>query len=127
MAGSGLSIVRSNLFTSCHVDHEYVLDVCLRKYGFKTDTLSVPLKTWVNYCRLEGCKPYFGIIRMDSIYAVCELVMHNEPLGYNHIMKLHFPMATFEHRKGRVSARLNSYVTASRIKNLFDDNNQKTK
>lgn len=117
----------ANIFTSCNVEHDYMLDIRMRKYGLKTDTLSVPLKAWICYCQSTGCKPYFGIIKLDSISAVCELVMHNEQLGYNHIMNLEFPMAAFEKRKGRVSARLNSYVTASRIKNLFDDNNQNKK
>lgn len=113
----------ANLFTSCRIDHDYMIDIRLHKYGFKTDTLSVPLKTWISYCVSTGCKPYFGIIKLDDVTAVCELIMHNENLGYNHIMKLEFPMSIFEQRKGRVTARLNSYVTSSRIKKLFDDNN----
>jgi hypothetical protein len=69
-----------------------------------------------------GCKAFFGIISLekDNI-ATCELIMHNHRMGYNHIMKITFPMSTFDERKGRIQARLNSYVNSSRIKNLFAD------
>lgn len=111
----------ANLLTTNLVENDYVLNISLRKYGLKTDSLSVSLKTWVDYCRQTGCKPYFGIIRLDDNVAVCELVMHNVCMGYNHIMKIHFNMNTLNSRKGRITARLNSYVTSSRIKNIFDE------
>lgn len=117
----------ANLMTTNLISNDYILDISFRKYGFKTDTINVPLKTWIGYCKGTGCKPYFGIISLDENTAVCELVMHNNSMGYNHIMKLSFPMDNFESRKGRIKARLNSYVTSSRIKSLFDEFDSNTK
>lgn len=112
----------ANLFTSNLINNDYILDIKLRKYGLKTDTLNVPLRNWISYCQQMGCKAFFGIISLekDNI-ATCELIMHNHRMGYNHIMKITFPMSTFDERKGRIQARLNSYVNSSRIKNLFAD------
>lgn len=114
----------ANLFTSSFIKNEYEIEIQMRKYGFITDTICVPLTRWINYCRFTGCKPFFGIIALneDGI-STCELIMYNAELGYNHIMKIWFPLAALETRKGIIKARLNSYVTSSRIKNLFDDNN----
>lgn len=112
----------ANLLTSNLIDNDYTLEIMLRKYGFKTDTINVPLKQWISFCKDSGCKPFFGIISFEKDgITTCELIMHHDKMGYNHIMKLAFPMSNFESRKGRISARLNSYVTSSRIKNLFDD------
>ncbi len=117
----------ANLFTTNLVENDYTIDIRLVKYGFKTDTISLPLRQWTHYCRQTGCKPFFGIISIDDEKAVGELVMHNSLLGYNHIMKLTFPAALFESRQGHISARLNSYVNSSRVKNLFDDTPQPKK
>lgn len=117
----------ANLFTSNLIDHDFTIDMHLRKYGLKTDTVSVPLKKWIDYCRKTGCKPFFGIINLDEEKASCELIMQNASLGYNHIMRIEFPLELMESRKGHITARLNSYVNSSRIKNLFDDNNQPQK
>ena len=96
----------------------------MRKYGFKTDTIRVPLKQWISYCQQTGCKAYFGIIDLKAKGdAVCLLIMHNTNLGYNHIMKVTFPMALLEKRKGNVPVKLNSYVNYTRIENLFADHN----
>ena len=112
----------ANLLTSNLVDNDYTIEIRLWKYGFKTDTINVPLKKWISFCKESGCKPFFGIISFEKEgITTCELIMHHDKMGYNHIMRLTFPMSIFESRKGRISARLNSYVTSSRIKNLFDD------
>lgn len=112
----------ANLFTSNLINNEFILEIKLRKYGFKTDTLNVPLKKWISYCKQTGCKPFFGIISLKKEgVTTCELIMHNANMGYNHIMKISFPMISFEERKGRIPARLNSYVNSSRIKNIFAD------
>ena len=110
----------ANLFTTNLVDNDFTLRIRLRKYGFKTDTVSVPLRQWMRYCRHEGCTPFFGSISFEEKgKAICELIMHNKEMGYNHIMKLTFPMDIFDDRRGVIDARLNSYVTSSRIKKLL--------
>lgn len=114
----------ANLLTSNLVENDYTLEIRLKKYGFKTDTISIPLRRWITYCKRTGCKPYFGVIDFDiEGTTTCELIMHNEKMGYNHIMNVTFPMAIFDEKKGCIYARLNSYVTSSRIKNLFGESN----
>lgn len=114
----------ANLLTSNFVNNDFNLEIRMRKYGFKNDTLRVPLNKWISYCQQTGCKAYFGIIDFKSDgNAVCILIMHNTSLGYNHIMKVTFPMSLFEKRKGIVPVKLNSYVNYTRIENLFADYN----
>ena len=112
----------ANLLTTTYIDNNYVLDIQFRKYGFNTDTLCVPLSQWIRYCRHTGCKLFFGIVSLDEDKeAVCELLTHNGAMGYNHVMKITFPMNILEARKGHIQARLNSYVNTSRVKNLFGE------
>lgn len=115
----------ANLLTTNLVKNDFILEIKLRKYGFKTDTLNIPLVQWINFCRKTGCKAFFGVISFDKDGIVtCELVMHNSSMGYNHIMKLYFPISSLEERKGRIPVRLNSYVNSSRVKNIFADYNE---
>lgn len=111
----------ANLFTSLYIEGDFMLDIKLRKYGFKTEHIQVSLRQWITFCRQEGCKPYFGIIKLEEQTAQCELIMYNAAMGYNHVMKLYFPLNAISTRQGTIEARLTAYVTTSRVKNIFED------
>lgn len=111
----------ANLLTGCEIDNQYMIDIHLKKYGNKEETISVPLDRWINFCLNNGCKPYFGVISYDGNFAVCEVIMRNVAYGYNHVMKVTFDVSQLETRKGIIQARLNSYIPSSRIKYLFDE------
>ena len=114
----------ANLLLTGIIDGDYTLSVRLRKYGFKTDTLLTTPAAWLAFCRQEGCKPYFGLIAMSGKEAECELIMHCPDKGFNHVMRLKVPLSLIAHRKGVIEARLNAYVTVSRIRNLFEETKQ---
>ena len=112
----------ANLVTGTDIDAGINLEILLVKYGFQTETFTVPLRQWVAFCLKEGCTPYFGVISHEQHKTVCELVMHNEALGYAHVMKLIIDPAIIDSRKGKATARLNSYVPLSNVKSVFYDN-----
>lgn len=111
----------SNLMTTVAIENDYDLQIRLLKYGFVQDTIQVKLNQWLNYCFNEGCIGYFGIIGEDNGIADCELIMRNSALGYIHLMRLSIDVTTLEERKGLIKARLNSYITTTRVKYLFDE------
>ena len=115
----------ANLFTSLYIEGDFTIDIQLRKYGFKTERILVPLRQWITFCLQEGCKPYFGIIKLEEHTAQCELIMYNASMGYNHVMKLYFPLNAISTRQGTIEARLTPYVTTSRVKNIFEDDQRK--
>lgn len=111
----------ANLLVTGLPEGDYSLHIRLRKYGFKTEMVETTPAQWLRFCLEEGCKPYFGIISLGDEEAVCELIMHCPDKGYNHVLKLNVPLTVIDGRQGTIHARLNAYVTASRIKNLFED------
>ena len=111
----------ANLFTSLYIEGDFTLDIQLRKYGFKTERIQVPLHQWTAFCLQEGCKPYFGIIQLQEQTVQCELIMYNAAMGYNHVMKLYVPLHAISTRQATIEARLTAYVTTSRVKNIFED------
>ena len=111
----------ANLFVIGTIEGDFRMQVKLRKYGFKTDTLSTTPAQWLAFCRDEGCTPFFGLISMDDKQADCELIMHCPDKGFNHVMRMKIPLDIISSHMGQLEARLNAYVTSSRIKNLFED------
>lgn len=97
------------------------ITVTLVKYGYRTETFTVPLRQLVAYCRAEGCTPYFGVISQEKDNVVCEVVMHNEELGYAHVMKLSFDPALLGSKNGVGTARMNSYIPLSNVKAMFGE------
>lgn len=111
----------ANIVTGLEIDNKIQLTITLVKYGFRTQTFTVPLRQWVCYCILEGCTPYFGVMSQEKDKVVCEVVMHNEMLGYAHIAKLQFNPSVLGDTPGVVTARMNSYIPLSNVKNIFKD------
>lgn len=111
----------ANLITGTDIATDLDINIQLVKYGYRTETFTVPLGLWVAYCIAEGCTPYFGVIRNEPEQVVCEVVMHNEAMGYAHVMKITFNPAILGARKGTITSRLNSYVPLSNLKSIFNE------
>ena len=111
----------ANLVTTTEIENNLKLAIKLVKYGYRTESATIPLRQWVTYSIAQGCTPYFGVISKESEKVVCELIMHNEGLGYAHVMKFEFNPAILASRTGTMPARLNSYVPVSNVKSLFKE------
>ena len=111
----------ANLLTGADLDVPLSITILLVKYGYRTETFTVPLRQWMAYCMAEGCTPYFGVISHEKERLVCEVVMHNEMLGYAHVAKLVLDPAILADRKGVINARMNSYVPLSNVKAIFNE------
>ena len=111
----------ANLVTGTDIATDLDISILLVKYNYRTETFTVPLRQWVAYGIAEGCTPYYGVIRNEPEQMVCELVMHNESMGYAHVMKLTFNPAILGAAKGTVTSRLNSYVPLPNVKAIFNE------
>lgn len=111
----------ANLLTGTDIDVPISITILLVKYGYRTETFTIPLRQWIAYCMAEGCTPYFGVINHEKERLVCEVVMHNELLGYAHVAKLTLDPAILADRKGIINARMNSYVPLSNVKAIFNE------
>lgn len=110
----------ANLFTTVEIPNEYTMELRVRKYGFKTDTIHVALNQWTAYCLKEGCVPYFGVEENEKD-VVCEVVMLNKAMGYCHVMRAIVDSENMEDRNGVIKARVVTYIPISRIKHLFGE------
>ena len=114
----------ANLVTGTELETDIDLEILHVLYGFRTATFTLPLRQWVSYCMAQGCQPYFGVMSHEGDTVNASLVLHNEALGYIHLMKLTFDTSAIASRKGVVKARLNSFVPMSNVKSLFNENNR---
>ena len=109
----------SNLFSTTGIENDYTLELRMRKYGMKEDTVRISLNRWTSFCLEEGCEPYFGMMRNEG-EVECEIVMYNRAMGYSHVVRAVTDSEDMEDRKGVIRARVLPYVPMSRIKYLFE-------
>ena len=110
----------SNLFTTSEIPNDYIVELRIRKYGLKEDTIKVPLNKWTAFCLRRDCVPYFGIVKKEKD-VTCEIIMHNKAMGYAHVMCAVIDSESMEDRKSVIKARVVPYVPTARIKYLFDE------
>ena len=111
----------ANLMSTASMPSRIKLHIKLVKYGYRVEEFTVPLQQWVAFCMAEGCQPYFGVISRRDDEVVCEVLMHNEGLGYAHLAKIAFnPMGLGEPDYTMI-VRMNSYIPLSNVKNIFGE------
>ena len=113
----------ANLVSGVEIENQFVLNVKLVKYGYQKEQFQIPLRRWIAFCLQTGCKPYFWAAwQEDNQMIDGELLMHNEELGYCHVMKMTIDPSILGEKTGIIQARLNSYVRISNVKSLFQEN-----
>ena len=111
----------SNLMLGAVSSDTYTLDVKLIKYGYKTEQDELKLCDWLQYCNSEGCVLYWGCIKSDNNQIEGIFFAHNPVCGYAHILRTTINMDIISQHAGIITARLNSYIPTSQIKNLYDE------
>lgn len=113
-----------NLFTDYDIEkaRNIGLSICFKTFGLKEQSIETTIPKFVAYCMQNGCVPYVGIVSIDndsSGSADVLVIMHNQQLGYNHVLRVSVPLECILNGNGASSARLNAFVPSSNIKNLF--------
>ena len=114
----------ANVMTSSGLPNDFLLRVKQEVYGYKDSVYTVPLTKYIDFCLKNNCTPYFGIISETNDIIDCELIMRNEVLQYNHVMRMKVSVKDVENRKGLIDARLDAYVPTHYLKNLFNEFNE---
>lgn len=109
----------ANLMTGNDINNEYVLKVALQKYNCKQEEFEIPLSNWLAYCMSNNCTPYCGIISSTNGIIDGLVIMRNEDMGYNHVMRVKFSPSTIPDKRGVITARLYAFVPTSNIKDLY--------
>lgn len=114
----------ANVVNSMEVPNDLSVSLKIIRYNYKNTTMDIPLSVLVKYCLDNGCRPYFGLISMDSECKQFMLLMRNEAEGYCHIIKI--VANTPEGKPYSLIARLNPYIPISKIVSLFADSDSAT-
>ncbi|MCI1647159.1 MAG: hypothetical protein LKI39_02405 [Bacteroides sp.] len=113
----------ANTLLSEDIPYDYQLDLKVRRYGFKTDELKIPLKQWIAYCKSKGCEVYVGMEEVGKEQVKACVFAVNGLMKYNHVMNVEFPYALLSDKKGEVKADLTIFVPTHNIANLFEEYN----
>lgn len=111
----------ANMMTTTALANNLNLQIRQEVYGKHDSLFQVPLIQYVAYCLERGCKPYFCVIREKEGIMDCELIMNNDYLQYNHVMRMNVATADVRSRSGIIKARLDAYVPTHYLNNLFND------
>lgn len=111
----------ANVMTTCGLPNDFMLRIKQEVYGNKDSIYIAPLTKYVEFCLKNGCSPYFCVIKESNGIMDCELIMRNEMLQYNHVMRLKVETKEIKSRKGVIDARLDAYVPTHYLKNLFNE------
>lgn len=99
----------------------YTLHIEQTLYGFQSQTLTVKLSQWINYCREQRLTVYFGIEeeRKDGLKAL--LIAQNRDLGYNHMLSIILPDDFVEKHDAVLKATANTYIRTDNVEDLYID------
>ena len=105
----------------------YTLHIEQTLYGFQSQTLTVKLSQWLNYCREQRLTVYFGIEeeRKDGLKVL--LIAQNRDLGYNHMLSIILPDNFVEKRNAILKATANTYIRTDNVEDLYSDKTKKEK
>ena len=109
----------ANVMTNSGLQNMFLLNIKQEVYGYKDSVYTVPLAQYVDFCIKSGCVPYFCVISENNKMLDCELIMRNEVMQYNHVMRMKVGIEEVKNRKGVIEARLDAYVPTHYFKNLF--------
>lgn len=110
----------ANLMLAEDLPVDVTLRVVIDRYDYITDTLSVSLHTFQNFCIVkEGCKPYFGLKNRSGNITKGVLMLANKNGGFMHMLSVSIDDSVLENGKGVIEGRLMPYIPLHNVKKEF--------
>lgn len=92
----------------------------IKRYDYKTDSLTVPLCNFLNFCRsAEKCTPYFAIKHYEGNDFEGLLLFVNRDSGYIHMLTVTINKDIIENRKGIVWGKMLIYIPLHNVKQEY--------
>lgn len=100
---------------------QYVIPMHLRidKYGYKAEETDITLQQFIDYCKNEGCKLYFGIKTMNEKTLTGTLFAYNEKMAYNHVLSVSIPLNILDGKRKDKRYSLCLYPFAKRNREIL--------
>lgn len=109
----------SNIMLTGQFRNILPLKLKVDKYGYKSDTLTITVQQFVNYCMAEGCKLYFGIKAVKDGILSGTLFTLNENLAYNHVLSIEFPLSIISGNLADVTGTVYAYIPLQNVTERF--------
>lgn len=116
-----------NLFLSDQAPGQYMLQLKLRKYGFKKESFEVSLKKWIHFCEYTGCECYAGIEKIENGKIHAAIFAVNTVMQYNHVLYVTIPQELLYKQEGIINGELHVYIPTHNIKELIGEYQEKNK
>lgn len=94
---------------------DFLFDIELDMYGYKTESFSVPVDLWIAKTMAEGCTPYLGIKDIKDNVVRATLFCPNMQAGYCHVVSVKLPLSVIHERGGKIDGRMYAYVPMHNI------------
>lgn len=110
----------ANLMLAEDLQADVELQLRVNRYDFKTDTLDVPLHSFLNFCRSEErCTPYFAIKQRTGNSFEGLLLLANRDSGYMHMLTVTVNKDIIEKRGGTITGRILVYIPLHNVKQEY--------
>lgn len=91
----------------------------INKYGYKADEMDTSVQQFIDYCKNEGCKLYFGIKTNDGNTLTGTLFAYNEPLAYCHVLSVSIPLSILDGKEEKTTATAYAYIPLQNVTEKF--------
>lgn len=89
------------------------------KYGYKAEETDITLQQFIDYCKNEGCKLYFGIKTMNEKTLTGTLFAYNEKMAYNHVLSVSIPLSILDGKEEQMNATVYAYIPLQNVTEKF--------
>lgn len=110
----------SNLMLADDLPTEVTLVMKVNRYDYITDTIAVPLRKYLNFCRAEeGCTPYFALKKRMGTAIEGVLICANRNGGFLHMLSVTIDEKVIERKKGTVYGTMLPYIPLHNVKKEY--------
>lgn len=107
------------LMTSDHASVKATLNIELLYAGFRKESVSVTLSQWMEFCKSEGCTPYYIYEGATDDQASAILLMYNRSEGYAHLLYLHAAISQLDAKEQDYQGKVYMFIPTNNIEDLF--------
>lgn len=109
-----------NIMIADDMEHNIEMQLCVSRYGFRNDTINIPLRQFINYCRtVENCTPFFGIKQRNGKSTDGLLMLANKNGGFIHMVSVTIDDQVAADGKGTIYGKLLPYIPIYNIKKEY--------
>lgn len=109
----------ANIMLTGHFERLLPMHLRLDKYGYKSDEMDITLQQFIDYCKNEGCKLYFGVKTRDERVLTGTLFAYNELLAYNHVLSVSVPIDILDGKDAQLTATVYAYIPLQNVTERF--------